>query len=92
MDRNGSHKLDLVSSRGTEPWVEDLLSPARTSRADGLIILFRLDMTINFSPIHKIGKTEQLCGLDPEPLKLQFVGLGLDDFEWDQCSFPGSRA
>lgn len=86
MGRNGSHKLDLVSSRGTEPWVEDLQSAARTSRADGLIILFRFDMTLNFSSIDKIGKTEQLCGVRPDSLKLQLGSLGLDDVERNQRS------
>lgn len=72
--------------------VEDLPSEAQTSRADGLIILFRFNVAINSSPIHKIEKTEQLCGLGLESLKLQFVRLGFDDVERNKRSLTGSGA
>ena len=92
MGRNGIRKLDLVSSRGSKPLVENILATARTSRTDGPIILFRIGVTINSSPIGKIGKTEQLCGLDPESLKLQLAGLRLDDVERNQWSLTGTGA
>ncbi len=70
--------------------MEDLQSTARTSRTDGLIFLFRFDRTRNSSPIGKIGKTEQLCGIRSESLKLQMGGLGFDDVERNQRPVAGS--
>ena len=92
MGHNGSPKLDLVSSRGLEPLIEDIRATARTSRADGSIVLFRFSVTRHFSPIRKIGKSKLVCGLGPEALKLQFVGLSLNDFERNQRSLTGSGA
>ena len=92
MGRNGIRKLDLVSSRGSEPLVENIRATARTSRTDGPIILFRIGVTLHSSPIRKIGKSESICGLHPEALKLQLAGFRLDDVERNQWSLTGTGA
>lgn len=92
MGHNGIRKLDLVSSRGSEPELEDLRVETRTSRADGTIVLIRFDSTRNFSPIDTIRKIETVCGPALNSLKLQLAGLGLDHVERNQRSLASSGA
>ena len=92
MGHNGIRKLDLVSSRGSEPELEDLRAEAQTSRAGGSIVHIRIDLTRNFSPIDTIRKFETFCGPAPDSLKLQLAGLGLDHVERNQRSLAGSGA
>lgn len=90
MGHNGSRKLDLVSSRGSEPLIEDILAIARTSRADSSIVLYRIWGSLHFSPIRKIGKIQLVCGLGPEPLKLQLTSLSLNHVEGDERPLTSS--
>ena len=53
---------------------------------------YRIGTTRNFSPTRKIGKFELAFESHPEALKVQLIGLSLDDFEWNQRSVAGSGA
>lgn len=92
MGHNGIRKFKLVSSRGSEPWVEDIPAVARKTSSRKLPHPFRFDTTHSFSSIRKIGKFSFVFASLPEALKLQFAGLSLDDIERNQRTLADSGA